>query len=101
MGTGVRRNFTPRPAFAFDQNRHFFHRDEKRHFFDREENRRFFDRDHRVFFQQSFWPVYWYPYGYPYDYSYWIMGRITNIGTIRPRLSNRNPPNLPLNIQLL
>ena len=70
MGTGVRRNFTPRPAFAFDQNRHFFHRDEKRHFFDREENRRFFDRDHRVFFQQFFWPFYWYPYGYPYDYSY-------------------------------
>ena len=69
-GTGVRRNFAPRPAFAFDQNRHFFHRDEKRHFFDREENRRFFDRDHRVFFQQFFWPVYWYPYGYPYDYSY-------------------------------
>src|ERR1700676_2250764 len=70
MGAGVRRNITPRPAFAFDQNRHFFHRDEKRHFFDREENRRFFDRDHRVFFQQFFWPVYWYPYGYPYDYSY-------------------------------
>ena len=52
MGAGVRRNITPRPAFAFNQNRHFFH------------------RDRRVFFQQFFWPVYWYPYGYPYDYSY-------------------------------
>ena len=61
MGTGVGRNFAPRPAFAFDRNRHSFHR---------EENRRFFDRDHRFFFQQFFWPVYWYPYGYPYDYSY-------------------------------
>jgi len=70
MGSGVRRNFAPRPAFAFDQNRHFFHREEKRHFFDREEKRRFSHRDHHVFFQQFFWPVYWYPYGYPYDYSY-------------------------------
>ena len=51
MGSGIRRNFAFRPAFAFHQNRRFFH------------------RDHRVFFQQFGWPVYWYPY-YPYDYSY-------------------------------
>jgi hypothetical protein len=54
MGSGIRRNFAFRPAFAFHQNRRFFH------------------RDHRVFFQQFAWPVYWYPYYpyYPYDYSY-------------------------------
>ena len=54
MGSGIRRNFGFRPAFAFHQNRRFFH------------------RDHRVFFQQFAWPVYWYPYYpyYPYDYSY-------------------------------
>jgi hypothetical protein len=51
MGSGIRRNFAFRPAFAFHQNRRFFH------------------RGHRVFFQQFAWPVYWYPY-YPYDYSY-------------------------------
>ncbi len=51
MGSGIRRNFAFRPAFAFHQNRRFFH------------------RDHRGFFQQFGWPVYWYPY-YPYDYSY-------------------------------
>ena len=37
----------------------------------REDHGRFADRgfrDHRVFFQQSPWPVYWSPY-YPYDYS--------------------------------
>jgi hypothetical protein len=51
IGSGIRRNFAFRPAFAFHQNRRFFH------------------RDHRVFFQQFGWPVYWYPY-YPYDYSY-------------------------------
>src|SRR3984893_1428392 len=51
MGSGIRRNFGFRPAFAFHQNRRFFH------------------RDHRAFFQQFAWPVYWYPY-YPYDYSY-------------------------------
>jgi hypothetical protein len=51
MGSGSRRNFAFRPAFAFHQNRRFFH------------------RDHRGFFQQFAWPVYWYPY-YPYDYSY-------------------------------
>ena len=54
MGSGIRRNFAFRPAFAFHQNRRFFH------------------RDHRVFFQQFAWPLYWYPYYpyYPYDYSY-------------------------------
>jgi hypothetical protein len=55
MGSGIRRNFAFRPsAFAFHQNRRFFH------------------RDHRGFFQQFAWPVYWYPYYpyYPYDYSY-------------------------------
>src|SRR3984893_9125043 len=51
MGPGIRRNFASPPAFAFNQNRRFFH------------------RDHRVFFQQFIWPGYWYPY-YPYDYSY-------------------------------
>ena len=51
MGPGIRRNFAFRPAFAFHQNRRFFH------------------RDHRVFFQRFVWPGYWYPY-YPYDYSY-------------------------------
>jgi hypothetical protein len=51
-GPGIRRNFAFRPAFAFNQNRRFFH------------------RDHRVFFQQFVWPVYWYPYGYPHDYSH-------------------------------
>src|SRR6266404_2972756 len=51
MESGSRRNFAFRPAFAFHQNRRFFH------------------RDHRGFFQQFAWPVYWYPY-YPYDYSY-------------------------------
>ena len=61
MGTGVRRNFAPRPSFAFNQNRRFF---------DRDESRRFSHRDHHVFFQQFIWPFYWYPYGYPYDYSY-------------------------------
>ena len=66
METGVRRNFAPRPALAFDQNRHSFHREENRHFFDSEGNGRFSHRDHRVFFQRFFWPVYW----YPYDYSY-------------------------------
>src|SRR5260221_4793557 len=51
MGSGIRRIFAFRPAFAFHKNRRFFH------------------RDHRGFFQQFGWPVYWYPY-YPYDYSY-------------------------------
>jgi hypothetical protein len=51
MGSGIRRNFAFRPAFAFHQKRRFFH------------------RDHRFFSQQFAWPVYWYPY-YPYDCSY-------------------------------
>ncbi len=51
MGSGMRRNFAFRPAFAFNENRRFFH------------------PGHRVFFQQFGWPVYWYPY-YPNDYSY-------------------------------
>jgi hypothetical protein len=60
MGPGIRRNFARRPAFAVNQNRRFFH------------------RDHRVFFQQTVWPVYCYPYDYSYldygpdeDYQYW------------------------------
>jgi hypothetical protein len=51
MGARVRRNFAFRRAFAFDQNRRFFH------------------RDRRVFLQQFVWPGYWYPFGYPDDYS--------------------------------
>jgi hypothetical protein len=61
MGTGVRRSFAFRRAFAFDQNRRSFHRDQ---------NRRFSHRDRRVFLQQFVWPGYWYPFGYPYDYSF-------------------------------
>ena len=80
MGTGIRRNFAFRPAFAFNQNRRFF------------ENRS--SRPSCLFstvclacllvsLHLTITPI-------------WITGRTTtNIGTIRPRLCNRNPPDPP------
>jgi len=88
MGSGIRRNFGFRPAFAFHQNRRFFHDRHdfafQHHDFDRFRDRDF-DRDDRFFHHRhfffgfdfaSFGFPWWYPYpypyyyGYPYDYSY-------------------------------